>query len=239
MVNPMPILDSPQRPEASRTAILRAAVQAFSTLGPEGARMDAIARAAGVNKALLHYYFDSKEGLHEAVLDEVFGRVRDRALAILDGPGTPGERLLGYFLAHFDRLAQGDTARLMAYEMLRARDGRSSHLPWLARNLFGPIHQTLRRVHGEGVAAGELRPDDPAQVFLALVGMNVFYFMSAPMFLEIARANPLEGTALDQQRADMVRFAASLLFADPVRGVDAARTTLAHHPQAIRQGTRP
>jgi TetR/AcrR family transcriptional regulator len=123
--------------------------------------------------------------------------------------------------------------------MLRARDGRASHLPQLARNLFGPLHVTLRRVHGEGVAAGELRPDDPAQVFLALVGMNVFYFMSAPMFREITGADALEPAALVRQRADMVGFAAGLLFADPIRGAAAARTVLAGLPHALTQGTRP
>jgi TetR/AcrR family transcriptional regulator len=198
--------------------------------------MDAIARAAGVNKALLHYYFGSKEGLHAAVLDEVFGLVRDRALAILDGPGDPGERLLGYFLTHFDRLAQGDTARLMAYEMMRARVGLSSNLPRLARNLFGPIHQTLRRVYGQGAAAGELRPGDPSQVFLALIGMNVFYFISAPMYREITGADPREASALARQRIDMVGFAAGLLFADPRRGAEAARAALARFPH---QGNHP
>lgn len=235
----MPTLAPSPRPEASRTAILRAAVQAFSTLGPEGARMDAIARAAGVNKALLHYYFGSKEGLHAAVLDEIFGQVRDRAVAILDGPGSPGEGLLGYFLTHFDRLAQGDTGRLMAYEMMRVRDGRASHLPRLARTLFGPLHQLMHRRHGEGVAAGELRPDDPAQVFLALIGMNVFYFMSAPMFREITGADPREASALARQRAGMVEFAARLLFADPGQGANAARAVLARFPAPFPEGIRP
>ena len=235
----MPPHDPRPRPEATRTAILQAAVTEFSTLGPEGARMDAIARAAGVNKALLHYYFGTKEGLHGAVLDEIFGQVRDRAVAILDGPGSPGEGLLGYFLTHFDRLAQGHTGRLMAYEMMRARDGRASNLPRLARTLFGPLHQLMNRRHREGVAAGELRPDDPAQVFLALIGMNVFYFMSAPMYREITGADPREAAALARQRADMVEFAARLLFADPGQGASAARAVLARFPHASPEGNRP
>ena len=61
------------RPEESRAAILKAAVAEFSREGPAGARTDAIARAAKVNKALLYYYFKDKESLHGAVLDQVFG----------------------------------------------------------------------------------------------------------------------------------------------------------------------
>ena len=45
----------------------------FSREGVAGARTDAIARAAGVNKALLYYYFKDKETLYGAVLDQVFG----------------------------------------------------------------------------------------------------------------------------------------------------------------------
>ena len=68
-----PRLGSRGRPEESRAAILQAAVREFSREGVAGARTDAIARAAGVNKALLYYYFKDKETLYGAVLDQVFG----------------------------------------------------------------------------------------------------------------------------------------------------------------------
>ena len=53
----------------TREAILEAAEHIFGDEGLEGARTDAIATAAGVNKALLYYYFRSKEGLYRAVLE--------------------------------------------------------------------------------------------------------------------------------------------------------------------------
>src|SRR5438045_4380445 len=64
------------KPEQSRAAILKAAVREFAREGVAGARTDAIARSAGVNKALLYYYFKDKEALYQAVLDEVFSGVR-------------------------------------------------------------------------------------------------------------------------------------------------------------------
>ena len=72
-----PRLGSRGRPEESRAAILQAAVSEFSREGVAGARTDAIARAAGVNKALLYYYFKDKETLYGAVLDQVFGGLTD------------------------------------------------------------------------------------------------------------------------------------------------------------------
>src|SRR5678815_5951856 len=68
-----PRMGSRGRPEESRAAILEAAVQEFSREGVAGARTDAIARAAGVNKALLYYYFKDKDTLYGAVLDQAFG----------------------------------------------------------------------------------------------------------------------------------------------------------------------
>ncbi len=58
--------------EHSRRAILEAAMREFAELGVDGARTDSIARSAGVNKALLYYYFHNKESLYGAVLDDVF-----------------------------------------------------------------------------------------------------------------------------------------------------------------------
>ena len=52
---------SRRQPEASRNAILQAALAEFAQEGLAGARVDAIAEAAGVNKALLYYYFRDKE----------------------------------------------------------------------------------------------------------------------------------------------------------------------------------
>jgi TetR/AcrR family transcriptional regulator len=227
------------RTEASRDAILRAAAREFSEQGPAGARMDAIARAAGVNKALLHYYFSSKEGLYGAVLEEIFGHVRERSLALLRGQGNPGERLLHYFLAHFDRVALGDTARLMAYEMMRAREGQPSHIPVMTRTLFGPMYQALYEVHREGRACGELGAGDPEQIFLALIGMNVFYFISAPVFHELSGTDPRSPAALLRQRAGMLGFAAAALFADPARGAAAAQALLARFPRTCLQGDHP
>ena len=74
---PTPRLGTRGRPEESRAAILKAAVAEFAEHGIAGARTDAIARAAHVNKALLYYYFKDKDALYEAVLDHVFGGLRD------------------------------------------------------------------------------------------------------------------------------------------------------------------
>src|SRR5947207_13539820 len=90
------------RPEESRAAILKAAVREFAQEGVAGARTDAIARSAGVNKALLYYYFEDKEALYRAVLDQVFGGVRAAIHNALSQDLPPRDKLARYVCAHFD-----------------------------------------------------------------------------------------------------------------------------------------
>ena len=115
------------RTEDSRSAILRAAIKLFAEEGEAGARTDAIARAAGVNKALLHYYFGTKEALYGAVLEEVFTGLAERFRPVLGGPGSPGERLLRYYLAHFDHLASSEHLRPASGPRADAGPGRAVH----------------------------------------------------------------------------------------------------------------
>src|SRR6267142_2606437 len=82
------------QPEESRAAILRAAAHEFAEHGISGARTDAIAREAHVNKALLYYYFKDKETLYGAVLDEVFGGLTKAIQHALSQDLSPREKLL-------------------------------------------------------------------------------------------------------------------------------------------------
>ena len=88
--------------------------------------MDQIAAAAGVNKALLYYHFDSKENLYVAAVEMISAKIRDQSMAVFLREASPGERLLRSALNHFDRiLAQGEFQSLMQQEMMRLHQGES------------------------------------------------------------------------------------------------------------------
>src|SRR6476620_12092718 len=93
-------LGSRGKPEQSRAAILKAAVREFAREGVAGARTDAIARAAGVNKAFLYYYFKDKDTLYGAVLDQAFGGLTSTLLKILDLDLPPRKKILAYAGGH-------------------------------------------------------------------------------------------------------------------------------------------
>src|SRR4051812_25596661 len=112
------------RSAESRVRILDAALAEFAAHGLAGARTERIAAAAGVNKALLYYYFESKEKLYTAALELSAGRLRDASMAVFLSEGTPGERILRTALNHFDRiLGQQEFQSLMQQEMIRLHKG--------------------------------------------------------------------------------------------------------------------
>ena len=146
-----PRLGSRGRPEESRAAILQAAVREFSREGVAGARTDAIARAAGVNKALLYYYFKDKETLYGAVLDQVFGGSERRASSRrLSSDLPPREKLLAYVGAHFDYIASHPLyPRITQGEMMRAARGKAPQLKRIVEAVLRPaVRQSCIRDRG-------------------------------------------------------------------------------------------
>jgi len=89
----------------TRAAILGAAESVFAEAGLGGARTDAIAARAGVNKALLYYYFKSKNALYYAILEEHLREFRHRILEVLCDDDSPRAKVLGYVSVHFDFIA--------------------------------------------------------------------------------------------------------------------------------------
>src|SRR5271157_722544 len=92
----------PHNSGARRQAILHAAERIFADEGLEGARTDAIAAAAGVNKALLYYYFRSKHGLYREVLEGYLADFNRQAMELLSSEGSARAVLERYINLHCD-----------------------------------------------------------------------------------------------------------------------------------------
>jgi len=211
--------------------ILRAAIREFSAHGLSGARTDAIAESAGANKALLYYYFKSKQGLYEAALEEVSGTVVENALAALDPKYSAGERLLRTALNHFDRiLTQHEFQSFMHQEMVRFRRDERGSMPVIYRTAFQPLMEKLRLSVEEGVKAGELCQLDWLQVAYSIFGPNVFYFLSAPMMQLVLPFEPMNEAALGSRRKAVAEFLGNALFTDRAHGSKLAQRVLEAMP---------
>jgi len=208
-----PRMGSRNQPEESRAAILQAAAREFAEHGIAGARTDSIAREAHVNKALLYYYFQDKETLYGAVLDDAFSGLKAAVFRVLDSDLAPREKILAYAGAYFDFIASNQLyPRLMQSEMMRARQGQSPHIEKVIKNYIQPIFVRVNAVLKEGIAGGQFRAVNPAHFVQSIVAMTVFYFSSAPMMQKIVGFNPLTPERIAERRASVLDFISAALF---------------------------
>lgn len=213
------------QPEESRAAILRAAAREFAEHGIAGARTDAIARAAGVNKALLYYYFKDKETLYGAVMDAAFSGLKNTVFKVLESDLPPREKMLAYAGAYFDFIASNQMyPRLMQREMMRAREGHSPHIEKMIKNYIRPIFLRVGEVMQQGIKDGDFRPVNPAHFVPSMVAMIVFYFSSAPMMQKIVGFNPLTPERIAERRAAVLDFISAALFRPRETAAQGARS---------------
>jgi TetR/AcrR family transcriptional regulator len=213
------------QPEESRAAILEAAAREFAEFGVAGARTDTIAREAGVNKALLYYYFKDKETLYGSVLDNAFAGLKSAVFKVLDSDLPPREKIMAYAGAYFDFIASNQLyPRLMQREMMRAREGQSQHIDKIIKNYIQPIFMRVSEVLREGIAAGEFRAVNPAHFVPSMVAMIVFYFSSAPMMQKIIGFNPLTPERIAERRAAVLDFISAALFQPKRNAMPGARS---------------
>ncbi len=197
----------------TRALILDAALQIFSRDGISGARTEEIASVAGVNKALLYYYFKDKDALHGAVLEHAMAQTAPRLMAAIEAAASPRDQLLAYVDAHFDAIAQRPRlARLMQHEIMRAVEGKSSHLKLLAERFQGPLIRRVQQILEDGVSAGDFRELNVRQATLSVIGTVVFYFLCAPVIEAMSGADPLAPEALAVRKVAVIDFISHAVF---------------------------
>lgn len=160
--------------------IFRAALDVFAIKGKDGARMQEIADLAGINKAMLHYYYRSKEKLYEAVFEYVFNRFSVREIqATLEDAKTFRETLRA-FVDGFIETHQKDPAvmRLMVNENLAGGSTMGRIISKAAHESSAPslfVRKTM-----EAVERGEIRDVDPHHLLLTTISSCLFFLIWEP-----------------------------------------------------------
>ena len=202
-------------PEKTRAAILKAALEEFAHEGVTGARTDEIARRAGVNKALIYYYFKDKEGLYAAALEQVFSGLHERVGAVLQRSDLPPrERLLLYAQTHFDYIASAPVyPRLVQREFMRSV-GRtlSPAASRIMERHVKPLYSSLEKLIDDGIAAGDFRKVDPVQTVTSIIGTIVFYFISMPAQQFMHTGDPASPERIAARRTAVLNFICAAVF---------------------------
>ncbi|MBB2931143.1 TetR/AcrR family transcriptional regulator [Paraburkholderia silvatlantica] len=158
-------------PEQTRRNILEVATAEFSAMGLAGARVDAIAERTNTTKRMLYYYFGSKEGLYEAVLDKVYGDIRALELDLHIDELDPTEglrRLVEFTFDYHDR--HRDFVRLVTIENIHGAKYIERLKTFRSRN--ASAIRTIEDLLARGVASGAFRDDiDPIDLHLLISSM--------------------------------------------------------------------
>lgn len=181
-------------PDASRERILAAATTEFAAKGFGDARVDEIARRAGINKRMLYHYFGNKDDLFRAVLEEIYDTICFSGQALDFDSMTPREGVIAlvdfvwdYYLDNPESIALLNTENLH-----EARHLKSSSR---SRMMHPPFESAIDKLIKRGLEAGEFHPDvDPIDLYISIVGL-VYYYLSNSATLSVAFARDLRDPA--------------------------------------------
>ena len=196
----------------SRALILAAAERVFAQSGFAGARTDDIAAKAGVNKALLYYYFKSKEALYDAVLEDHFKEFNRQALEVLTGPGSAREVLLRYISMHFDFISERHRHASLFQQFMSAGGKRSEEL---VRQYFTPRIKAFGALLERGMSDGEFRRSDRFHTALSIVALIVFYFSAEPVLRMLGYPDPYSEQNLKLRKQEVLDFINQGMFTKP------------------------
>jgi AcrR family transcriptional regulator len=164
----------PKAPEANRARILAAATAEFASRGYKGASMDAIASRTDTTRALINYYFGSKERLYLAVLERVYGDIRDAERELDLEHLLPVEAIRSIVEFTYNYYVEHENFVRIVVAENQAKGRHMKRFPAL-RTVNRPIVDMLGAVIARGQADGTFRLDaDPIDVHMAIAALGMF-----------------------------------------------------------------
>ena len=192
--------------------ILQAARRVFVRRGTAGARMQEIAEEAGVNQALLHYYFRSKDGLAVAVFREAAGRLVPSVLSVLASDATLEEKVERFVHLYIDEVRRhpfipGYIVSELHHHPERITDLMADLAGTRPSTFAHPLLLRLRAQLEAQAAAGTMRPMSPEQFLVNLLALTVFPFVGRPLLLFMLDLDAGGfDRFLDERRAELPGF---------------------------------
>ncbi len=185
----------------TETKIIRAATKVFSNKGKAGARMQEIADQAGINKAMLHYYFRSKDQLYGKVFEEqVQNMFAEFVQAFADDSGNIEHFLRRFIDRYIDAISRHP--QVMRFVMWEIEEGgdRFVNAIQMTLNQYGLDDVPLVGRFQQAISAGEIRSLDPYQLTISLIGLCVYPFLAQPILEKLFQVGDITHTQFLEKR---------------------------------------
>lgn len=163
--------------------IREAAKKIFVKKGFAGARMQEIADEAGINKALLHYYYRNKAKLFEVIFDETFKTLLPKLSQIIEAETSLMAKLETFIPVYIQTIRQNPHVPLF---VLNELNQDAEHFIAKIKTQIDPgkLAGLMQQIHS-AIAAGEIRPMNPLQLFLNVLSMCAFPFVARPLLQSV------------------------------------------------------
>lgn len=181
--------------------IIRAASTNFLKMGFAGARMQDIANEAGINKAMLHYYFRNKQQLFETVFQEKANQLFGNVLNSIS-PQTDLEGMISSFIEEYlTFLSKNSELPLFVINEI-------SRHPGLIEKVFLPSIQTIalrfKELLQQGIDAGRLRPIPFHHLLMNMISMCVFPILAKPILSKFLTSTGQDFQDLINERKQII-----------------------------------
>ncbi len=172
--------------ENTENKIIEAANSVFEKKGYDGTKMQEIADTAGINKALLHYYFRSKDKLFEMIFSMAFRKLVGKLEFLFDENIPVIEKIKIFIDQHTDFIAANRHLPLFIVNEVNRRPEIFVKLLSGIYEKDDRLHRLLAQIEKE-TKEGVLKPFDPRHVFLNMIAMNIFPFAAKPLVKGLLR----------------------------------------------------
>jgi AcrR family transcriptional regulator len=174
----------------SKEKILAAAIDVFAEKGKHGARMEEIAEKAGINKAMLYYFFSTRENLYiealSSILRKIAVSIAEKIEHSMKKISTHADRLKIVAQSHFETYSQNINLTKVLLEAMATNPADVEKAvaivrlsDYKGRNVFSA--ERFFSFVTQGVTEGVFRKVNPKQLLISIVGMNMIYFISHPI----------------------------------------------------------
>lgn len=182
--------------------IIEAARRVFIKKGYAGARMQEIADESGINKALLHYYFRSKEKLFAIIFKESFLKLLPQLIDIFKQEESIREKIKKFVASYIGTLLQHPYIPVFVLSEIH-RDPQHFFENYIHPEIkTGMMH--IRQSFADAVQKGEIRPVDPRQIMMHMLSLCAFPFVAKPMFQHVLSLSEQDYEKLLQERIESV-----------------------------------
>lgn len=185
--------------------ILEAARKVFTTKGMTGARMQDIADEAGINKALLHYYFRDKEKLFETIFLGEAQRFFPKVNSIFISDAPLFEKIENFVNEYIDEMQEHPYLPWFVMNEINRDPDQFLHRLWGEDKKFQP-EKFLEQIEKE-ISEGRIKPIHPAHLFLNLISMTIFPFVAKPMITRnMQMGDEMFNMLMEQRRKEIPKF---------------------------------